>query len=74
MIRHTNMEYLVPLQDVWPENRLGPMGDGPKLQCATCHQGANLPQMGTTASHAAGWPGLTQIGYPNPPAEATDGG
>jgi photosynthetic reaction center cytochrome c subunit len=76
MVRHLNTEYLVPLQAEWPDYRLGPMGDGPKLQCSTCHQGANLPQYGTTASRGTGWPGITQIGYPNPSAEAetTDGG
>ena len=46
MIRNANMSYMVPLQDTWPENRLGPMGDGPKLQCATCHQGVAKPLYG----------------------------
>jgi photosynthetic reaction center cytochrome c subunit len=46
MARALNNEYLAPLQSVWPPNRLGPAGDGPKLNCATCHQGANKPLYG----------------------------
>lgn len=62
MIRVLNMDYLVPLQPEWPENRLGPMGDGPKMSCATCHNGAWAPQYAAPAAKAAGWPGL----YPAP--------
>lgn len=65
MIRDANMNYMVPLQDTWPENRLGPMGDGPKLQCSTCHIGAYKPQYSNPASYAEGWRALTEIGYPN---------
>jgi photosynthetic reaction center cytochrome c subunit len=65
MVRSTNFEYLLPLQDAWPENRLGPQGDGPKLQCATCHIGAYRPQYGNPASHATGHLGITRIGLPH---------
>lgn len=52
MLRDANVNYLVPLQDVWPPERLGPMGDGPKMQCSTCHQGAYRPIYGAPAGHA----------------------
>jgi photosynthetic reaction center cytochrome c subunit len=48
----------------------GPMGDGAKLQCQTCHQGVNKPLYGAPMAEA--YPGL----YPAPPAavetEVTD--
>ena len=40
MVRELNSEYLDPLKDCLPATRLGPLGDAPKLDCATCHQGA----------------------------------
>lgn len=46
MVRQLNQEWLVPLTDTFPANRLGPTGDGPKLNCATCHQGAYKPFFG----------------------------
>jgi photosynthetic reaction center cytochrome c subunit len=46
MVRDLNIHYLMPLQSQWPADRLGPMGDGPKLSCATCHQGAFKPLLG----------------------------
>ena len=46
MVRDLNTTYLDPLLPVFPANRLGPMGDGPKLNCATCHQGVNKPLLG----------------------------
>lgn len=52
MTRELNMDWLVPLQDEWPPVRLGPKGDGPKLQCASCHQGAYLPLYGSPEIHA----------------------
>lgn len=62
MVRHLNMDYLVPLQPQWPEERLGSLGDGPKMECATCHNEAFIPQYGHPATKAEGWPGL----YPAP--------
>ena len=73
MIREQNMQHMVPLQSVWPDHRLGPMGDGPKLSCATCHNGAYKPQYNATYAWGTEWPALTQIGYPNPPAETAEG-
>jgi photosynthetic reaction center cytochrome c subunit len=43
MVRDLNQHYLAPLQPVFPPSRLGPMGDAPKLQCVTCHNGAYKP-------------------------------
>jgi photosynthetic reaction center cytochrome c subunit len=65
MVRALNTEYMVPLQSVWPDNRLGPLGDGPKIQCSTCHQGANQPQYGIPQSKGAGHPAITRIGFPH---------
>jgi photosynthetic reaction center cytochrome c subunit len=82
MIRDINMNHMVVLQDVWPEDsdvyrwkpdqpRLGPMGDGPKLQCATCHIGAYKPQYNSPFSFGQPWSALNQIGYPHPVADTT---
>jgi photosynthetic reaction center cytochrome c subunit len=46
MARDLNTAYLDPLAGVFPANRLGPTGDVPKLNCATCHQGAFKPLYG----------------------------
>jgi photosynthetic reaction center cytochrome c subunit len=46
MVRDLNNAYLTPLQATFPANRLGPTGDAPKLNCATCHQGAYKPLYG----------------------------
>ena len=46
MVRDLNNQYLTPLTGVFPPKRLGAGGDGPKLNCATCHQGAYKPLYG----------------------------
>jgi hypothetical protein len=46
MARDLHTTYLDPLASVFPANRLGPNGDVPKLNCATCHQGAYKPLYG----------------------------
>ena len=56
MTRDLNAHYLEALKSEWPPNRLGPTGDGPKLYCATCHQGAPKPLLGV--SLAKDWPEL----------------
>ncbi|CAM5793855.1 photosynthetic reaction center cytochrome PufC [Rhizobacter fulvus] len=48
MARDLNTTYLDPLAGVFPANRLGPTGDVPKLNCATCHQGAFKPMYGAS--------------------------
>jgi photosynthetic reaction center cytochrome c subunit len=64
MVRHLNLDYLVPLQSVFPSTRLGVHGDGPKIECATCHNGAYKPVFG--ARMAKDYPALL------PPPEAAD--
>ncbi len=46
MVRDLNGEYLNPLKDTYPAERLGPGGDAPKANCTTCHQGVNKPLNG----------------------------
>jgi photosynthetic reaction center cytochrome c subunit len=46
MARDLNKAYLEPLTPVFPVERLGPLGDAPKVSCATCHQGQNKPLKG----------------------------
>jgi photosynthetic reaction center cytochrome c subunit len=46
LVRDLNTQYLDPLASTLPPNRHGPYGDGPKLDCATCHQGAFRPLNG----------------------------
>ena len=56
MVRDVNLAYLEPLKDVLPANRLGKLGDAPKANCMTCHQGVNKPLLGV--SLAKDWPVL----------------
>jgi photosynthetic reaction center cytochrome c subunit len=68
MARELNVAYLEPLQGTFPPNRLGPLGDVPKLNCATCHQGVNKPLKGV--SHLADYPELRAArAMPAAPAE-----
>lgn len=62
MVRDVNLNYLTPLQPVWPSYRVGHLGDSPKLQCVTCHQGAAKPLYG--AKMAKDYPALW--GRPGP--------
>jgi len=48
MVRDLNNDYLDPLKTVFPDYRHGPLGDAPKLNCATCHQGAYKPLFGAS--------------------------
>ncbi len=48
MASNVNAEYLVPLTNTFPANRLGPTGDVGKVNCATCHQGAYKPLYGAS--------------------------
>ena len=57
MVRELNNDYLTSLNGVFPAQRLGATGDVPKLNCATCHQGAYKPLYGADILH--GYPGLT---------------
>lgn len=46
MTQTLNTEFLNPLTPVFPEERLGSMGDVAKVNCSTCHQGAAKPLYG----------------------------
>jgi len=46
LVSDLNQNYLEPLQPQYPHARLGPRGDAPKANCATCHQGAFKPLFG----------------------------
>ena len=46
MVRDLNDNFLDGLASTFPHARLGPLGDGPKVNCATCHQGAYKPLFG----------------------------
>ena len=46
MVRDVNNEYITPLTSTFPVSQLGPAGDLAKVNCATCHQGANKPLNG----------------------------
>lgn len=48
MVRELNGDYLEPLASTFPAVRLGPLGDGPKVNCATCHAGAYKPLLGVS--------------------------
>ncbi len=48
MARAINNEYLTGLAPVFPANRKGPEGDVYKVNCATCHQGAQKPLLGVS--------------------------
>ncbi|WP_428491276.1 photosynthetic reaction center cytochrome PufC [Rhodopila sp.] len=48
MVRDLNNNYLGPLHGVFPQARLGPEGDSPKVNCATCHNGVYKPLFGVS--------------------------
>jgi photosynthetic reaction center cytochrome c subunit len=56
MVRELNASYLQPLKATFPADRLGPLGAGPNVGCATCHQGVSKPLFG--ASMAKDYPEL----------------
>jgi len=62
MARDLNRNYLHPI-DYYPPNRLGPLGDAPKANCSTCHQGVNKPMYG--ADMISYWPELAGPGAPD---------
>ena len=48
MVRTLNHDYLASIDNVLPPERHGPLGDGPKINCTTCHQGAYKPLYGAS--------------------------
>jgi photosynthetic reaction center cytochrome c subunit len=57
MVRDLNNAYLDPLHATFPTARLGPEGDSPKVNCATCHNGVYKPLFGVAM--AKDFPELT---------------
>jgi photosynthetic reaction center cytochrome c subunit len=66
MVRDLNGSYLDPLHDTFPPARLGPTGDAPKVNCATCHNGVYKPLFGV--SPVVGFPELVS-GPQGPPGK-----
>ena len=63
MVQEMNNEYLVPLRDVYPAERLGPIyGDAPKAACKTCHKGYQQPLQGLNMIDD--WPELASTESP----------
>ncbi|MGL4575311.1 MAG: photosynthetic reaction center cytochrome PufC [Burkholderiaceae bacterium] len=68
MARDLNNTYMEPLTTVFPAASKGPTGDVPKLNCATCHQGAYKPLYG--AAMAKDYPAMRKIAAPPAPPPA----
>ena len=64
MVQELNNDYLIPLEGLLPEDRLGPVHqDAPKAACRTCHKGYQQPLQGTNV--IKDWPELaTTSGEP----------
>ncbi len=45
-VRELNNNWVVPLTEILPASRKGPLGDVYKVYCTTCHQGAYKPLYG----------------------------
>ncbi len=57
MVQELNNDYLLPLEGILPESRLGAIhGDVPKVSCKTCHKGYQQPLQGENV--IADWPEL----------------
>lgn len=70
MVRLLNADYLKPIEPLLPAHRMGPLGDGPKVGCATCHKGTFKPLNGV--SPLTDYPllagvGKVPAGTPTPP-------
>ena len=63
MAQEVNNDYLLELEGLYPEDRLGPLhGDVPKAACKTCHKGYQQPMQGLNV--IANWPELAGTGEP----------
>ncbi|WP_420391946.1 photosynthetic reaction center cytochrome PufC [Acuticoccus sp.] len=56
MVRDLNVNYVNPLVATLPDYRIGVHGDGPKINCTTCHQGQAKPLNGMRMLDE--WPSL----------------
>lgn len=60
MVQEMNEVWLLPLEGLYPPERLGPVfADAPKAACKTCHKGYQKPLQGMNA--IAEWPELEII-------------
>jgi photosynthetic reaction center cytochrome c subunit len=61
MVQEINNDWLVPLTEEFPEDRLGPVfGDVAKVACATCHKGYQQPMH--RLDMISDWPELATTG------------
>jgi photosynthetic reaction center cytochrome c subunit len=74
MVRDLNNNFMVPITNLFPAGRRGPMGDVAKINCETCHQGAYAPYYGAhvvdtypALTHATNGGGGTAQAVPPPP-------
>jgi photosynthetic reaction center cytochrome c subunit len=58
-VRNLNEEFMNPLASTLPASQRGPLGDGPKINCGTCHQGVYKPLFG--AKMLADYPELSGV-------------
>jgi len=58
-VRNLNDEFMNPLASTLPASRRGPLGDGPKINFGTCHQGVYKPLFG--AKMLADYPELSGV-------------
>ena len=80
MVRDLNNAYLESQLGNFPPERLGAMGDVPKINCTTCHQNAYKPLLGVSMlkdymvlAEAKPQPQKTVVAPPTPPIEAIPG-
>ena len=59
MVRDLNGNFMEPLTSTFPRNRLGVLGDVPKVNCTTCHNGQSKPLNGAHVVDA--YPELTKV-------------
>lgn len=61
MVQEINNDWLVPLEGLYPPERLGPVfADAPKAACKTCHKGYQQPLQGLNVIDE--WPELALTG------------
>ena len=73
MVRDINTNFLAELQTTVPLSRLGPLGDAPKIQCLSCHNGTYKPLFGAQLAklYPALWGRPQWNGIPFPGASAS---
>jgi photosynthetic reaction center cytochrome c subunit len=60
MVQEINNDWLVPLEGLYPPERLGPVfADAPKAACKTCHKGYQQPLQGLNV--IGEWPELALV-------------